>query len=272
MKALKLIFFGLALVAVIGLVIWISDPAGSIIAPKASPQAERVVSAIDNRWDTLPGWNDEAYALSIEEIKRQRNEKMISGSDEDVCLRHLNEVALNKTVAALDSLYSLPGCTVAQVDRQYSGLQKIGADAKFADDANIKRHSEIHGLYKRALAFSARNFSFPTGYRAPDSWNKFSGASFSNEAAAIRNSPKWDVIKNITAVKTGLAQSTVDGKIAKAKKNYAASLSSQIIAAFSAMDHSEENRQRLADTWQKFHNEGLPDANLKEFYTKYSAE
>lgn len=269
MKALKLIFFGLSLIIIIGLVVWLSDPISSNISAKVSPQAQHLVDAINARWDSIPGWNKNAYSVSMEEINRDLNDKLISSSDEKVCLRHLNELALRKTIKALDNLYASPSCSKSQVDSQFDGLKIISAVPGFENDADIKRHKEIYALYCKALAFASKSYSFSPNYSFPDSWRSFSGAPFSNEAASIRNAPQWDVIKDISTIKNGLSSSTVNAKIQKAKNAYASSLSRQIISAYSAVDHDTYNAS-LGNTWQKFHNQGLPDSDLKNFYYNYT--
>lgn len=270
MKYLKIIFLALGLLIVIGLVVFFSDGSASGIAPVRDSLVKELNDDTDKRWQDIHGWDADAYRSRQEGIERKKNEEYITEEEADICMNHLNEVALNKTAVALDSIYASPSCSRGSVDTQIVGIQKLSQIDKFANDKLVKKHLGIYDAYKTALAFAGSACKESTGYSFPDHWNSFSGSSFRNKAASIRGGQYWDVIKNISVIKNGLSESTVNSKIAAGKAAFANTLASQIVSAFSSRQYTYDNYDLLSSTCNKY-NSSYSNGRLNSFRAGYTS-
>lgn len=269
MKSLKIIFLALGLLIVIGLVVYFSDTTSSGFKPEHESTLKELNDATDKRWEALHGWDSEAYRTCSDRIGRKKEDGYITAEEADNCLNHLNEVALNKTVEALDSMYASASCSRGSVDSQIAGIRKIAQNEIFATDNEVKKQLAIYSEYTAALAFARSSCRESIGYSFPDRWNNFSGSSFRAKANAIRGGRYWSVIRNISVIKNGLSESTVNSKISAGRSTFASTLASQIIGAFSSRPYTYDNYDLLSSARRKY-NSNYSNGNLNSFCAGYT--
>lgn len=255
MKLLKLFGIAAVLIGVIVLVVWLSNGMGHRTDPDHDNNYRLLTDYIDDQWAGLDGWNENVFDQCLEETDYKFNNGYITSEEKSLASDHLYNLAIKKTAEALDKLYADSSCKESNVKAQYAGIQRISANAKYAADSEVKKQTGIFNEYSAALNFLKASPSTDPKFRLPKSWANFdAGANnYQERAAVIKGNAYWDVISGISEISHGLAESTINSKVASAKSSFAANLSKAIMGAYKTPDYDQE--QNLRDAAEKAYNE-----------------
>ncbi|MCM1376888.1 MAG: hypothetical protein NC097_04525 [Clostridium sp.] len=268
-KIIKYAIFVVAILLIVGLVVYFSDPNSSVDRHKSESMSRELTQAIDKDWSDKEGWDAEVYNNLTERINRQANDGYIDENAKSTCINHLNEVALRKTDAALNTLWADAACSKVAVDAQITGIRKIAEDPAFQNEEKIKRQLGIYSEYTAALAFAGSSCNETPSYTPPTSFSTFSGQSFRNKAASIKANQYWDVISNISTIKNGLSESTINQKVADGKRRFADGMAAKVIAAYKGRARTLDNYYDLEKSQRAYNSQFGSNANLNSFVRNF---
>lgn len=272
----------LLIIAVIGgliygtLRIMSPNPSGGGFRPDSPTLLQDMTDNVDRDWDDADEWNQEVYDKNISNADTYRKDlEDHSKGSYSTLLNYTNEKVCGKLVEFVDAEFSKSTCSRVEISKLKNALdyfvEKNGCISS-SDIRLLSAYGKIK-LYEDILAFGNSQFNLQPDFNiSTNGWNDFE--SYRVRQLSRRDEFKgnryYGTISNVTDIKNSLG--SVEARLSKARSNFENSLSQQIRSAYSSVERTQANMDKLQSAFNRYYSSYSDNNRLSNFRKDFKRE
>lgn len=272
----------LLIIAVIGgliygtLRIMSPNPSGGGFRPDSPTLLQDMTDNVDRDWDDADEWNQEVYDKNISNADTYRKDlEDHSKGSYSTLLNYTNEKVCGKLVEFVDAEFSKSTCSRVEISKLKNALdyfvEKNGCISS-SDIRLLSAYGKIK-LYEDILAFGNSQFNLQPDFNiSTNGWNDFE--SYRVRQLSRRDEFKgnryYGTVSNVTDIKNSLG--SVEARLSKARSNFENSLSQQIRSAYSSVERTQANMDKLQSAFNRYYSSYSDNNRLSNFRKDFKRE
>ena len=272
----------LLIIAVIGgliygtLRIMSPNPSGEGFRPDSPTLLQDMTDNVDRDWDDADEWNQEVYDKNISNADTYRKDlEDHSKGSYSTLLNYTNEKVCGKLVEFVDAEFSKSTCSRVEISKLKNALdyfvEKNGCISS-SDIRLLSAYGKIK-LYEDILAFGNSQFNLQPDFNiSTNGWNDFE--SYRVRQLSRRDEFKgnryYGTVSNVTDIKNSLG--SVEARLSKARSNFENSLSQQIRSAYSSVERTQANMDKLQSAFNRYYSSYSDNNRLSNFRKDFKRE